>query len=206
MVALIQRFVAAAVLSLFTVGVTGVNDPININTEGSAVVIESMDTAPLAPSTTAHVSAQAVPEVVITPKMRRQQKAEAEYGRQMRNKRIPNSGYWDRVAQCETGSNWRDKGKFAGGLGIYIGTWKAFGGLEFAKSPQFATKTQQMVVANRIATTGYQTKNSYHTLDDKMNNKPLFQHPVGYYGWGCIKNTVGKPQKKDFIKHKSKTK
>ena len=44
----------------------------------------------------------------------------------------PHNKYWDKVAQCETASNWKDRGKFAGGLGIYLQTWRGFGGQEFA--------------------------------------------------------------------------
>lgn len=199
MVALIQRLVTAAVLSLSALGVTQTPMTTNENVTDStveSVVTDQVVTTSTTPQT-GHVTTQS--EI-------RKIRAEVEFNRQMRNKKIPNPAYWDRVARCETNSNWRDKGKFAGGLGIFIGTWQSFGGLEFAKSPQFATKTQQIVVANRIAVTGYQTKNKFMSLDDKQKNKPHFQYPVGYNGWGCIKNVVGKPQKKDFIKHKKKTK
>ena len=30
-------------------------------------------------------------------------------------------------------SNWRDGGEFAGGLGIYVGSWREWGGGEFAE-------------------------------------------------------------------------
>lgn len=100
--------------------------------------------------------------------------------------------YWHRMAQCETGGNWKDTGKWSGGLGIYIQTWKGYGGLEFAKKPELATIEEQIIVANRISTQGYQTKNEFLTLEDRQNNKPFFRPPVGFSGWGCKKN-VGKP-------------
>lgn len=62
---------------------------------------------------------------------------------------------WDELAECETGGNWYDGGRFGGGLGIYIGTWTAYGGREFAARPQWATKQQQIEVAERIANDGY---------------------------------------------------
>lgn len=99
--------------------------------------------------------------------------------------------YWDRMAKCETGGNWKDKGKWSGGLGIYTQTWRGFGGTEFASKPEKATKEEQIIVANRISTQGYQTK-EYRTLEDKINNKPYFREPVGFGGWGCMKH-VGKP-------------
>lgn len=100
----------------------------------------------------------------------------------------PTNAFWDELAQCETGGNWNDGGKYAGGLGIYIGTWVRWGGREFAKHPSEATREEQITVANRIAVDGYQTKNSYKTLDDRLNNRPFFQEPVGLGGWGCYKS------------------
>ena len=100
----------------------------------------------------------------------------------------PSIKYWKDVAQCETGNNWQDKGNFGGGLGIAITTWIGYGGLEFAPHPSKATPLEQIVVANRIAVFGYQTKDEFLTLEDKALNKPFFRPAVGFYGWGCIKN------------------
>ena len=100
--------------------------------------------------------------------------------------------YWDRMAQCETGGNWKDKGQWSGGLGIYQQTWVGFGGKEFASKPHLATREEQIIIANRISTQGYQTKRKFKTLEDKQNNKPFFQNPVGFSGWGC-KKSVGNP-------------
>jgi hypothetical protein len=106
----------------------------------------------------------------------------------------PSVDYWKKVAQCETGGNWQDKGNFGGGLGIAWTTWKGYGGYEFAKHPSQAAMIEQIIVANRISTFGYQTKDEYITIEDKLNNKPFFRPAVGFMGWGCIKNTVGKPK------------
>lgn len=95
--------------------------------------------------------------------------------------------FWDDVAQCETQQNWKDGGNFAGGLGIALSTWSGYGGREFAKSPAGATKEEQILVAHRISIYGYQTKNQYLTIEDKLNNRPFFRPPVGFFGWGCIK-------------------
>lgn len=100
--------------------------------------------------------------------------------------------YWHRMAQCETGSDWKDTGQWSGGLGIYTQTWKGYGGLEFAPKPELASIDEQIIVANRISTQGYQTKNEFRTFEDKQRNKPFFRNPVGFGGWGCKKN-VGKP-------------
>ena len=87
----------------------------------------------------------------------------------------PPVSYWDKVAQCETKSDWSDRGFYAGGLGIALSTWKAFGGLQFAPKQYQATKQQQLIIANNIALHGYQNPNG----DDKQ--------PVGFTGWGCIR-------------------
>ena len=42
---------------------------------------------------------------------------------------------WDALANCETGGNWQNGGDYGGGLGIYVGTWKMYGGHEFADAP-----------------------------------------------------------------------
>lgn len=106
--------------------------------------------------------------------------------------------YWDAVAQCETRQDWQNKGRFAGGLGIMNqgtrdGTWERWGGEQFAPSPDKATRVEQLVIANRVALFGWQTKDSYRTYADKLAKRPMFKHPVGYFGWGCIKHNVGNP-------------
>lgn len=100
--------------------------------------------------------------------------------------------YWHRMAQCETGGDWKNKGKWSGGLGIYTQTWIGYGGKEFAPKPELATIEEQIIIANRISTQGYQTKDEYKTLTDRQQNKPFFREPVGFGGWGCKKH-IGKP-------------
>lgn len=57
---------------------------------------------------------------------------------------------WDELARCENGGDWNVVDQYGGGLGIYIGTWHGFGGGEFASNPGYATKEQQIIVAERI--------------------------------------------------------
>ena len=134
-----------------------------------------------------------------------------ELGQQMRDPRVPPIAYWERVAQCETNSNWEDGGKFAGGLGIFtqgkfrdasMGTWEHFGGEDFALHPSGASMLQQIVIANRIAVFGYKTVVNRGADKAKRMGVPQFyvfdQQKVGFTGWGCIRNTVGLP--KDWIK------
>jgi hypothetical protein len=88
----------------------------------------------------------------------------------------PPDSYWDKVAQCETKGDWQDKGQFAGGLGIYYRTWVGWGGEEFAPKQWLATREEQIIVANRIALHGWLAPSGF------------FQQPVGFLGWGCIRN------------------
>ena len=71
---------------------------------------------------------------------------------------------WDKIAAKESNGVWDDNnsgnhttssGAPRGGLQITDGTWKAFGGTEFAPTANQATKAQQIVVAKRIAFQGY---------------------------------------------------
>ncbi len=76
---------------------------------------------------------------------------------------------WDKVAQCETGGNWRAQGPtYQGGLGIYFQTWKGFGGRDFANNAGDATREEQIIVAERI------------------------RAKYGFRAWGCGK-TLGYP-------------
>lgn len=58
---------------------------------------------------------------------------------------------WDRLAQCEAGGNWQiNTGNgYYGGLQFNAGTWRAYGGNEFAPLPHQATREQQIAVAER---------------------------------------------------------
>ena len=67
-------------------------------------------------------------------------------------------GIWDRLAEdCESGGNWNantGNGHY-GGLQFTSDTWKAFGGEEFAPRADLASKEYQIIIAERIAFTGY---------------------------------------------------
>ncbi|MBB2892763.1 transglycosylase family protein [Flexivirga oryzae] len=56
---------------------------------------------------------------------------------------------WDRVATCESGNNWaiNTGNGFYGGLQFTKSTWLAFGGGKYASSAQYATRDQQIYVA-----------------------------------------------------------
>lgn len=100
--------------------------------------------------------------------------------------------FWDELARCETGSNWKNGGKWAGGLGIYVKTWNGYGGREFAKTPDKATKEQQIIVANRIAVEGWLT-HEYMTTADRLAGKRFFRPASGFDGWGALPCAGGTP-------------
>ncbi|MEW1721118.1 transglycosylase family protein [Streptomyces sp. NPDC093109] len=61
---------------------------------------------------------------------------------------------WDRVAECESGGRWSaNLGNGAyGGLQMTQETWDAFGGAEFAASPDLASRSQQIQIAEKVFT------------------------------------------------------
>jgi uncharacterized protein YabE (DUF348 family) len=83
--------------------------------------------------------------------------------------------HWDKLAQCESGGRWDTVDPvpdgYDGGLGIYRGTWRAFGGTEFAPNAGLATREQQIIVGMRI----------YAAL--------------GWDPWGCANNVLHWPNR-----------
>ena len=108
------------------------------------------------------------------------------------NKPKATTKFWEELAVCETNSNWQDGGKYAGGLGIYQGTWENWGGDEFASTPPKATKAEQIIVANRVSTQGYKTIRHRDPKWAKIHGVPNSyvweKDPVGFGGWGCYKS------------------
>jgi uncharacterized protein YabE (DUF348 family) len=83
--------------------------------------------------------------------------------------------HWDELAQCESGGRWDtvDSGAvgYDGGLGIYRGTWRAYGGTQFAPNAGLASREQQIIVGMRI----------YADL--------------GWDPWGCANNVLHWPNR-----------
>jgi hypothetical protein len=110
---------------------------------------------------------------------------------QFRTKKVASIRFWEAVAWCETQHDWENGGYYAGGMGIAQSAWRGFGGWQFATSPARATKEEQIIVANRISFLGFQTKNVFRTLDDRLNNRPFYRPAIGWrssQNWG--KNCV----------------
>lgn len=82
--------------------------------------------------------------------------------------------YWNKLAQCETDSQWHTDGALSGGLAIRLRDWQRWGGLAFAKTPAQADPAQQIEVANRISTQGW------------IGPDGVKIEPVGFAGWRCV--------------------
>lgn len=59
---------------------------------------------------------------------------------------------WNRLAECESGGNWHiNTGNgYYGGLQFSYSTWLSYGGGKFAKRADLATRTEQIVIAERV--------------------------------------------------------
>ncbi|EAP97103.1 putative peptidase [Janibacter sp. HTCC2649] len=59
---------------------------------------------------------------------------------------------WDRVAICESGGNWsiNTGNGYYGGLQFSYSTWKAFGGQTYATTANLASKSQQILIAQKV--------------------------------------------------------
>ena len=117
---------------------------------------------------------------------------------QIRTRKVASVKFWEAVSWCEVNHNWKDRGYFSGGLGMAQSVWESYGGREFASKPYKASKTQQIIVANRVAFLGFQTRHTYRTLDDKLNDKPYFRPAVGWrnlknWGRNCVNWRTRKP-------------
>jgi nucleoid-associated protein YgaU len=59
---------------------------------------------------------------------------------------------WDRVAECESGGSWsaNNGNGYYGGLQISQDDWLKYGGSDYAESPDMASRSQQIAVAERV--------------------------------------------------------
>ena len=65
---------------------------------------------------------------------------------------IPSGTHWDTLAQCEATGNWaiNTGNGFYGGLQFTQSTWLAYGGGAYASRADFASREQQIAVAERV--------------------------------------------------------
>lgn len=67
----------------------------------------------------------------------------------------PSDAYLARQRQCETGNNPHNGGRFAGAYGMFVGTWRQWGGQWFAPTPDQALPIQQTIVWIRVTVAGF---------------------------------------------------
>ncbi|MEO3976264.1 transglycosylase family protein [Streptomyces sp. CAU 1734] len=62
------------------------------------------------------------------------------------------SSTWDRIAECESGGSWSaDTGNgYYGGLQLSQAAWEAHGGTEYASRADLASRSQQIIVAEKV--------------------------------------------------------
>jgi hypothetical protein len=152
-------------------------------------------------NTTAHAkTTESTNQFRISPVIESTDTMHPELAQQLKSRKGGSIRFWEAVAWCETNHDWDDHGHFAGGLGMAKSVWVNYGGRQFASTPQKATKQQQIIIANRVAFFGFQTKNIYRTLEDRQNNKPYFRPAVGWkrlknWGRGCVNWETRKPSR-----------
>lgn len=62
------------------------------------------------------------------------------------------STVWDKLAQCESGGNWKIStgNGYYGGLQFSARTWNAYGGKTYAGRANLATKAEQIAIGRRV--------------------------------------------------------
>jgi uncharacterized protein YabE (DUF348 family) len=65
---------------------------------------------------------------------------------------VADGSVWDRLAQCESTGNWaiNTGNGYYGGLQFDAGTWRAYGGTDYAQLPHQASREEQIAVASRV--------------------------------------------------------
>jgi uncharacterized protein YabE (DUF348 family) len=65
---------------------------------------------------------------------------------------VSDGSVWDRLAQCEATGNWaiNTGNGYYGGLQFDAGTWRAYGGTDYAPLPHQASREEQIAVASRV--------------------------------------------------------
>ncbi len=65
---------------------------------------------------------------------------------------VSNGSTWDKLAKCEATGNWsiNSGNGYYGGLQFDAGTWKAYGGTQYAKLPHQASRSEQIAVASKV--------------------------------------------------------
>jgi uncharacterized protein YabE (DUF348 family) len=86
---------------------------------------------------------------------------------------VTDGSVWDRLAKCEATGNWgiNSGNGYYGGLQFDAGTWRAYGGTDYAPLPHQASREEQIAVASKVR-------------DDRG----------GYGAWPACANKLGLPR------------
>ncbi len=65
---------------------------------------------------------------------------------------VEDGSIWDRLAHCEATGNWaiNTGNGYYGGLQFDAGTWRAYGGTDYAPMPHQASREEQIAVASKV--------------------------------------------------------
>jgi uncharacterized protein YabE (DUF348 family) len=65
---------------------------------------------------------------------------------------VDDGSIWDKIAKCEATGNWSiaTGNGYYGGLQFDAGTWRAYGGTQYAPLPNQATREEQIAVAEKV--------------------------------------------------------
>ena len=65
---------------------------------------------------------------------------------------VSDGSVWDRLANCEATGNWaiNSGNGYYGGLQFDAGTWRAYGGTDYAQLPHQASREEQIAVATKV--------------------------------------------------------
>ena len=170
---------------------------------GTFIVSAVMLTTALTQTTVNAKTTESTNQFSISPAIQTAETMPPELAQQLKSRKGGSIKFWEAVSWCETNHDWDDHGHFAGGLGMAKSVWVNYGGRQFASTPQKATKHEQIIIANRAAFFGFQTKNIYRTLEDRQNNKPFFRPAVGWksmknWGKGCVNWQTRKPLRERY--------
>jgi Transglycosylase-like domain len=65
---------------------------------------------------------------------------------------VADGSVWDQLAKCESTGNWaiNSGNGYYGGLQFDAGTWRAYGGTDYAPLPHQASREEQIAVASKV--------------------------------------------------------
>lgn len=123
---------------------------INLILVGATQTIPAVDVTPTKTIVQVHKVVRQVPKIVVN---------DVPVQPKVTKHAVPvthsnNSSKWDQLAQCESSGNWQEHGAngFYGGLQFTEESWNSHGGPQYASRADFASRPEQILVAERLLT------------------------------------------------------